>query len=448
MTINLQFSKKIGGHPKQELVWQSKVRFIDIMAGRRGGKDWISARKFVKRIYHDLLVGRGNNFGSMMKDIPRLHYWCIAPNYKMNAIQKREILTFLPDSLLQAPVNSTGKIWLKPDILIEFKSGEKPESLVGTGLNGVYITETARLKSTVWMDNVRPTLSDKQGWGIFTTTPLGVNWYIDEIRAVSEFGENHNPEYEAFYWKTIENTQCHGLIEEVEKARLTMPDKYFLRNYEASPYAYHGQIFEELDEKIHVQDFEFNKDRYTYVIAGQDWGFTHNGVIVVVGIDNDDNVDVLETVSIPKISVSSKFDSTERTWSKINKELKEKYRVDVFFGGVDRPENISVLRAEGVNIRKAKNAVVPSIDVISTLIRVVDGRSKFRIRKTKGNDALFKGLLNFRWKEGAIKEEPIKEKDDEVDALRYAVYSAYRLRYFRADFMDANFENEGDEEDA
>ena len=448
MIINIP--EKVGGHQKQEAVWICPARFIDVMAGRRGGKDWISARKFIKRIYNDLKKGRGYHSPSIKLEIPRLHYWCVAPSYKLNAVQKREIFKFIPETAIQDWVASRSKLWIYPEILIEFKSAENPEKLVSEGLNGIYITETARLKASVWNDNLRPTLSDKQGWGIFTTTPLGRNWYIDDIRALSDpASETKHPDWEGFYWKTSENTKCPGLIEEVEKAKATMPERYFRRNYEASPDAYHGQVFEEFDIDKHVVDFDVDLDRYKYVVAGQDWGFTHNGVLCVVGITPDDDVDVIELVSAPNINVVS-TDPDQRTWRNIDLQLQDKYGIEWIFGGVDQPENITILRREGVdgrcvNIRGAKNAVRPSIDFLSTLMRANGGgRPKFRIRKCAATKPLVSGIINYRWDDKPGKEQPIKENDDEVDALRYAVYSAYVLKYIGIDFMGTNHD-EGEE---
>ena len=443
MNINIELARSIGGHTKQELLWNDSHRFIDAMAGRRGGKDWIMARKAVKRIYNDLRIGRGESFSSMSLRVPKLHYWFVAPTYKLNAVQKRETIKFLyqmfpadpskPHPLIQRDISGKYELWLRPDILIEFKSAEHPETLVSEGLNGIYVTETARLKSTVWNDNLRPTLSDKGGWGLFTTTPLGHNWYIDDIRSVSEEGEKHHNDWVAYHWKTIENIMCHGLVDEVEAARLTMPLKYFIRNYEASPDAFMGQIYDEFERKIHLQKFEFEHSNYKYVLAGVDWGLTHLGAIVVFGIDRDDNVDIIDVIAesgVPAISDKPEM----RTWTTIAKELKKKYGVRAFFCGPDEPDHISGFNRSGIHAVAAKNSVQAGIMFCASLIHINnDGKTRFRVRECDNTKQMIREFHSYSWHEDK-KDTPLKENDDIMDAMRYGLYTAYKLRYFGITF--------------
>lgn len=59
---------------------------------------------------------------------------------------------------------------------ITVKSADNEESLRGPGLDGLVMDEAAFIKPEVWTDVLRPALSDKQGWAVFTTTPNGKNW--------------------------------------------------------------------------------------------------------------------------------------------------------------------------------------------------------------------------------------------------------------------------------
>ena len=412
------------------------------MAGRRGGKDWIGVRKAVKNIYEDLKLGKGNpdHLVSYEKGVPRLKYWFVAPTYGLIKEIVQHIFLFLPDELIQA--NQTrgngNKLWLKPDILIEFKSADNPQTLVAAGLNGVYVTETARLKSSVWNDNLRPTLSDLQGWGIFTTTPLP-NWYIDEIRALTIEGDKKDPQWTGFFWTTEENTSCPGLAEEVERARKTMPEKNFRRNYLASPNAFQGQIFDDYKRDDHVKTWSVDYKRYRTVVAGVDWGYTHNGSIIVCGIDNDSRIDVIEEVSLPRIPVVSE-NPTQKTWVTIAKEIQARYKekrgaefgVDMWSLAPDEPEHISAFKRNGIfPIKKANNSVSAGIETLGTLFFIDENNHK-RIRVHESCKVLISELPRYRWKEsgeGGIKEDPVKEDDDSVDALRYCLHSV--KNYFK-----------------
>jgi len=422
------FPATIDGHDKQEQVWRDKHRFIDILAGRRGGKDWICARVAVKRAYQDLVDGKGYKDWSIESGIPRLLYWCVAPDYSINKVQQKEILKIaLPAGLVikNELKSKPPRLWLKGGILFEFKSAEHPDKLVAEGLNGIYVTETARLKPTVWNDNLRPTLSDNQGWGLFATTPLGYNWYADQIRKVAVEGEYHDNEWKAYYWKTIDNTKKPGLVEEVEKAKATMPAKYFCRNYEASLDAFQGQIYDGFDYNVHVDDIKFERDKYKIVVGGIDWGYTHRGVIVVAGITTDDNVHVLVDMAESRIPVVSRDDSAD-DWCKRALRLQEEYDVEMFYAGPDQPESIDQMAYEGVRVQKANNSVMEGIQAVSTLMTIDDnGHTRLRIDKNCTN--LIQNIRAQRWiqqKDGDESEKPEKINDDSNDALRYAIYSA------------------------
>ncbi|KKN68367.1 hypothetical protein LCGC14_0452430 [marine sediment metagenome] len=434
--ISINFGKTIGGHRGQEEIWNDDHRFIDMMMGRRWGKDWIASKKTLKNIYQrDFLSIKDQEIKcSMRRNMPRLLYWCVAPDYALCRIQIKKLFEVLPDSLIQYDGSRASQpfLWLYPEIKLEFKSAEKPERLVGEGINGLYITETARLKKNVWNDNLRPTLADKKGWGLFTTTPLGRNWYIDEIRSLAEPGEHHDPEWIAYYGKTIENTKNPNLIDEVNKAKKSMPKKYFLRNYEACPDAFQGQIYDEFSYDKHVQDFEINLDNYKVIIGGQDWGYTHHGGFVIIGITNDDAVDVLEEYTQDRIPVVSENEHQD-TWVKRAKEAEEKYGTELFYCGPDQPVYIAAYREAGIDATAANNSVHAGIQTISTLMHIDEnGHTQFRIHKTNCK-RLAKYLPAYSWREardGEMSEEPAKVNDDECDMLRYAVYSAAR-KWFR-----------------
>lgn len=59
------------------------------------------------------------------------------------------------------------------------KSADNPDSLRGDGLDGVVIDEAAFIDKKVWHESLRPALSDKQGWGMFFSTPNGQNWFYE-----------------------------------------------------------------------------------------------------------------------------------------------------------------------------------------------------------------------------------------------------------------------------
>jgi hypothetical protein len=427
MAININFKNSIDGHKHQEKLWQEQSRFIDILAGRRGGKNWIADRLAIKRIYQDLANNKGNKYSSLDKRVPRLHYWYVAPTYEMTRIFQKEIFTFLAENNAMALVqkdltNSKSQLWLYPEILIEFKSADNPQRLVGSGLNGIRITETARLKPNVWNDNLRPTLSDKQGWAILDTTPLGYNWYAKEIREVAM----QSADWACYHWNTCDNDKVQGLIDEVNQAKLNMPEKYFKRNYEASLDAFFGQVYEEFTKNVHIQDFDFNPDDYDYIRVGVDWGYAHNGAMVVGGFRKDGSIDIIDEIAEPRLLV---YHETGDCWAKRGRQLVERYQVDSFYCGVDQPESIELLTLSGLDALPADNDVKQGIFTVSNLLHI-DNNGKSLMRINPRCEKLIKGLSSYKYKpmkDGQDSEEVEKMADDEVDSLRYLLYSNKHL---------------------
>jgi predicted phage terminase large subunit-like protein len=60
---------------------------------------------------------------------------------------------------------------------VTIKSADEPDSLRGSGLDGVVLDEAATIKEEAWTAGIRPALIDKQGWATFIGTPKGMNWY-------------------------------------------------------------------------------------------------------------------------------------------------------------------------------------------------------------------------------------------------------------------------------
>jgi hypothetical protein len=442
----------MGGHKFQETIWcDMDHRVIDSEAGRRGGKTRGNGAKAFQNIMIDLLeimeykslTGKTHykqqTPNPCCKDeMPRLLYWFVAPTYKLTKAMKKAFLHYCPPELIQYKNKSSNSIWLYPDIQIEFKSADDPESLVSEGLNGLWITETARMKKRAWNDNLRPCLSDKNGWMLSDTTPLGMNWYVEEIANLAdENSDIYDPEHVLYHWKTVDNDKIPGIEEEVAKARRTMPFKDFLRNYEANREAFSGQIYDEFRKSIHVQKFEFDPNRYKVIIGGQDWGYTHHGVLMIVGITYDDEVDIIDEYAYQKINVfKPSEDYVGRTWIEIATEATLKYDLEMIYAGPDRPENISAYNKSGEIICKgANNAVSEGIQFVHSLMTIDEnGHTRYRIHPRC--KLLIQNKITQKWKEnsdGITSEEPEKTNDDANDAERYAIYSA--KRWFNIDLL-------------
>lgn len=107
------------------------------------------------------------------------HLYWVSPTFAISKKIERDI---------QRCFRNSGFEYLKGEARIEIpgggsitiKTAASPVGLRGDGLDGVIFDEAAFADKEVWTEALRPALSDKQGWSLFTTTPNGLNWVKEQ----------------------------------------------------------------------------------------------------------------------------------------------------------------------------------------------------------------------------------------------------------------------------
>src|SRR5262245_18764732 len=283
-------------HQKQARVHESGKRFVVISAGVRGGKTFSAVVEFLRRIYRDLQDGKGKTpVGQGRRRQPRLLYWVVAPTAALARVTHRYVLEQLPPELIEKQYESENSIWLRPDILIEVKTAERPDLLVAAAVNGMLLDEACRMKAEAWRGALRGRLTDTLGWAIFASSPLGGknNWLYREV--VQRTTEDPDA-FEAISWTTADNPTIAP--EEIEQARRDLLAAWFKLDYEASWDSFGGQIYDEFKDETHViKEAQFRLEHglgdraskvwaprlFRRVVCGVDFGFTAPGAMVVVG---------------------------------------------------------------------------------------------------------------------------------------------------------------------
>ncbi len=407
--------KRYHPHEGQRELHACAARFASVCAGVRSGKSYGAAREFMRRVFADRFAKSGP-----------LRYWAVAPTYDLADVQWREI-----SDILQADSKALVKAWQKTerrlevrgDILIEFKSAHYYERLVGVGLDGMWIDEAARLHPEAWRGQLRMRLSDRRGWGLFSTTPLSRNWFYNEIwRRGDALDELYDPAWAGVHFTTAQNTALPGMAEEVEQARRDLPPRYFMREYMASFDAFVGQVYEEFDRKVHVVKKADLPSEFAEIRVGVDWGFRNPGAMVVLGFDNDGNWWAVEEIVRERTYV----DSSEAgvTWLSIAQDLNARFRPSAFLCDPSRAEYIRSFRAAGLPAKGADNRVASGIQRVATLLHVPGGEAP-RLRFAESLAHLLSEIQGYRWREDdRSAEEPVKENDHALDALRYALSSS------------------------
>lgn len=190
-------------------------RYRCLVAGRRGGKTLSAAWEVIyyaanpREFHHDV---HGTD-----SDRP-LHIWVLTPDYRSSGrAALQNIRLVLKESGLVEGVDykeNRGDLYIQFEngSLIEFKTAERPDKLVGAGIDILWIDEAALIPSQEAYDIARPALSDKIGIVICTTTPRGKNWFYKhfwgETSQTEEYGSVEyrsidNPYFTAKEWQSL-----------------------------------------------------------------------------------------------------------------------------------------------------------------------------------------------------------------------------------------------------
>lgn len=170
-----------------------------------------------------------------------------------------------------------------------------------------------------------------------------------------------------------------------------------------------GAIYADYDSKIHVVDELPDMKRY---FAGIDWGYTHYGSIVVVGEGVDGNYYLVD-------GVAAQFKEID-WWVEQARKLTDIYGNIPFYADSARPEHVARFENEGFDISNANKSVIAGIELIAKLFK----ERKLYVKRGFV-PRFFDEIYQYRWKENSTKDEPLKEFDDVLDSVRYAIYSNF-----------------------
>ena len=173
-----------------------------------------------------------------------------------------------------------------------------------------------------------------------------------------------------------------------------------------------GVVYSDFDSNKHFINNVDNVEFETY-IAGVDWGYSHFGSIVVFGIDKLNNWYLLE-------EHAKQFKEIDY-WADVALDIKARYGNINFYCDSARPEHVERFRRERIRAINADKSVLSGIEEVARLIKL--GRFFVISDKVK---VFKKEIYNYVWDEKT--GNPVKENDDVMDSMRYAIYSHMRLK--------------------
>lgn len=141
---------------------------------------------------------------------------------------------------------------------------------------------------------------------------------------------------------------------------------------------------------------------------GVDWGFEHYGTLVIIGVDFEENYYIVEVIA----KQHKYFDY----WKMLILQKYKEYRASRVFCDSARAEYVQGLLDFGINAENAKKDVKEGIDLVGAMYK----RNKLKITKKAFKGKFESEIYSYVWGKN---DEPIKENDDVMDAIRYVLYS-------------------------
>lgn len=267
---------------------------------------------------------------------------------------------------------------------------------------GAYVNE-ASLANEVVFKEIISRCSGEGARVVWDSNPDNPNHWLNR----DYIGKNDGKIID-FSFKLDDNTfLSKRYIESIKAA--TPKGKFYDRDILGKWTVAEGAIYADYDTKIHVVDELPDMRRY---FGGIDWGYIHYGSIVIVGEGVDNNYYLVD-------GVATQFKEID-WWVEQARKLTNIYGNIPFYADSARPEHVARFDNEGFDISNANKSVIAGIEFIAKLFK----EQKLYVKRDFV-PRFFDEIFQYRWKENSARDEPLKEFDDVLDSVRYAVYSDY-----------------------
>lgn len=224
-------------HIEQSRLIHSPARFKVVPAGRRSGKTERAKRQLVK-----CCLNAESAF-------PDPNYFAAAPTRdQAKRIYWDDLKLLSPKSVVRRISETDLSIWYITGAMLSVVGMDKPERIEGSPWDGGVLDEYANMKNTAWGANVRPALSDRDGWCWLIGVPEGRNHYYDTWNdALGPLNIANGGDWDGFTWFSSDILSA----KEIESAKRSLDELTYQQEYEASFVNFEGQAYYPFDRTLH-----------------------------------------------------------------------------------------------------------------------------------------------------------------------------------------------------
>lgn len=225
-----------------------------------------------------------------------------------------------------------------------------------------------------------------------------------------EYIDNPSETIQSFHFELDDNTFLSDRYRQNIKDA-TPSGMFYDRDIKGLWVSAEGVVYQDFDATKHYIQSSDLPQLCTFY-CGVDWGYEHWGSIVVIGESDDGAAYLIE-------EHASQFEEIDY-WVDIAKGIQERYGSRVpFYCDSARPEHVARFQREHIRAFNADKARLSGVEAVAkrfktnSLLVCRDKVSKFRDE-----------IYQYVWDKKS--GEPIKQYDDVLDALRYAIYTHHK----------------------
>jgi len=317
----------------------------------------------------------------------------------------------------------------KPRSSIQLLGSDQADSHRGFKGDGIVFDEYADQDPANWDAVYKHFFTTTDGWAIFMGTPRGYNHFYDLIEDAKE---NDRWYYDTATWRDSPYVKEEFIKEERTEAERKGTLSTFLQEVELEFRSVQEAVFPMFDRKVHVVKPEEIPKEGTLVL-GMDFGWAegHPTAVEFILVDREQDWYIFDEIVVTQTKLEDVFEM-------IKQKTPPDMRISVIVGDKARPDLIDLMASKGLPITPAParaNSVAVGIQLLGEKLmpreRLV-GLPKPKMFFTSNCKHTIRQFENYKYKEkpkeGAMNENPIKDEDDTVDAIRYvALYYKFGL---------------------
>lgn len=277
-------------------------------------------------------------------------------------------------------------------------------SIRGMTSYGAYINEASLAHEEVF-DEIKSRCSGYGARILVDTNPDHPEHWL-----LKDYIENTDPKAGilSYQFKLDDNTFLNERYKQSIKAS-TPSGMFYERNINGMWVSGDGVVYSDFDlETNTITQAQADSIPMKEYFAGVDWGYEHYGSIVVIGRDIRDNFYLLE-----EHAYQFKFIDD---WVDIANDIKERYGNINFYCDTARPEYLTEFRRNRIRAINADKKVLSGIEEVAKLFKL----NRFYVVYER-MDRFKQEIFKYVWHKTS--GEPIKEFDDVLDSIRYAIYT-------------------------